>query len=751
MTWALSRGQRPLVRQLPAAREVRVAHQIRSAGKRLAASGVVEPGARDRLADALRAMARAADDHVRAVFRPKIEQALAAVGLNPYSLPERVAEKKLVDELLDRAVTIGRLSLPHLRDAISQNDLKLPDFSLRQLREGDQLLRADRILSVSLDGVYRRGEIYLRFLQQVSSVLFGTRLGRFLTLYLMLPLLGSFATVEGLQHMIGPASKWAFGVEPQVATTESLLGGAAFLFLLMHVALFRRAMLALVRGVWRGVRLVLVDAPLALWRLPLVRRVVDSRLVRWVVRPALPAALVVALVPGWVRWPIAGGVFVLVALLLNLRFGRLLEEVVADGIVRGSRHVTSRILPGAIRLILDLFVRLVELFERGLYRVDEWLRFRPGQSRVVMFVKGVLGTFWFAITYVLRLYVNLFIEPTVNPIKHFPVVTVAAKIIIPFIPAMLEGIAGPASALMGKSLGNSFAAFSVLVIPGLAGFLVWELKENWKLYRATRARTLRPLAIGHHGESIVRFLRRGFHSGTIPKLFTKLRRAAWRGDERGVTRAKEGLHHVEEAIDKFVERQLVSMVNEVPAFRATDVALAHVEIGSNRIRIALACPSVADEPATIRFEQQSGWIVASVAAPGWIDRLDDEQRTIFEIALAGFYKLSGVEIVREQVEQVLAGDGRAAPPYDISDEGMLVWPGGSYDTEIVYDLHASHLGSRVRGATYDGPIIDLQGRHALFGRVPLYWSVWSTTWQQIARGEPPRTVVTGPSLLRARG
>ena len=41
--------------------------------------------------------------------------------------------------------------------------------------------------------------------------------------------------------------------------------------------------------------------------------------------------------------------------------------------------------------------------------------------------------FWFVIAYVLRLYVDLFVEPTTNPIKHFPVVTVAAKILIPFI------------------------------------------------------------------------------------------------------------------------------------------------------------------------------------------------------------------------------------------------------------------------------------------------------------------------------
>jgi hypothetical protein len=58
----------------------------------------------------------------------------------------------------------------------------------------------------------------------------------------------------------------------------------------------------------------------------------------------------------------------------------------------------------------------------------------------------------------------------------------------------------------------------------------------------------------------------------------------------------------------------------------------------------------------------------------------------------------------------------------------------------------------VRGnaASYHGALIDLAGRHALFGREPLYWSVWSTTWQQIQRGEEPMKIIVGPSLLRQR-
>ena len=748
VSWALSLGKRPVVRTLPATREVRIAKRMHGASAKLAACNIPSGDDRDRIADLLHVLAGHSDDQVRRVFRPKLEAALDEVGLHPHSLPERVAEKKLVDEMLDRAVGVGRLTLGDLRDTLSHNDLKLPNLELSQLRTGDQLLRADEILSHSLDGVYRRGEVYMRFLQKISSVLFGTPVGRILTLYLMLPLLGSYAVVEGLQHMIGPIMKKAAGWEPVISSRPSLLGGAAFLFLLIHVRPFRRGMWFALRMLWRAFKLLLFDIPRAIWRNWLVQRLLASAITRWGLKPAIPA-LIVAAFNSFYRWPIAATVFVLFAVTLNSRAGRLIEEVSTDWIVRSSRQVTSRIVPGLIKATLDLFSKLVEFLDRGIYRVDEWLRFRAGQSRIIATAKGLLGVFWFVITYVLRLYVNLFVEPTTNPIKHFPVVTVAAKIILPFTPAILDAVAGPAKQLMGSAMGNGFAGFTVLVLPGLAGFLVWELKENWKLYRATRPEAMRSLAIGHHGETIASFLRPGFHSGTIPKLYTKLRRAAWKGDERGVTKHNDGLHHVEEAIAKFADRQLVSMLNEVAAFGATDVSLEHVEIGSNRIQITIACPSIGPDPSTIRFELQSGWIVAGIPVPGWVESLVDDQRRIFEIALAGFYKLSAVDIVREQVEHALrSSPSRPPPPYDIADEGMVVWPGQGFETEAIYDLRSNKLTPTVRGERFDGELFDLGGRHALFGREPLYWSVWSTTWQQIARGERSMQIIVGPSLLR---
>jgi hypothetical protein len=492
---------------------------------------------------------------------------------------------------------------------------------------------------------------------------------------------------------------------------------------------------------------VLFDGPRALLQRPLVRLLLQSRFVRWVVKPGVPALVGLVLAHGTLRWPLTAALFAVFALGLNSRIGRDVQELLADGLVRSGRQLTSRIVPGAIRWILEIFAELMELVDRGLYRVDEWLRFKVGESRLTLVAKGALRAVWSAVAYFLRLYINLFIEPGVNPIKHFPVVTVTAKLMVPLYPALLSAISGPSRQLMGAALGTSFAAFTVFVMPGVAGFLVWELKENWRLYRKTRPRALSQVAIGSHGESMVGLLRPGFHSGTIPKRFTKLRRAAWKSDERGVARHRAELHHVEDAIHKFADRDLVTMLNEAAPFRITDVAVAGVAIGSNRVQIELACPSRSPERARIAFEQQSGWIVAGIPERGWIDRLDDDQRRILEIALAGFYRRSGVDLVREQLEHALAGDNEP-PPYDISDEGLVVWPGHGYETEAIYDLRAAVPVPRMRGAPWSGELPTLGGHHALFFRESLAWSAWTGAWEQLARGEGPTTIAAGPSLIR---
>src|SRR5262249_9585911 len=115
---------------------------------------------------------------------------------------ERVAYRKLVEELLDPIVARGFTNLGDLRDAASRGDLKLGDVaSPAGFLGGDQLLQTDRALAPSLDGGHRRGEVYLRWLQRFSALAFGTPAGRFLTLFLALPFGGAFVLLKGLEEI----------------------------------------------------------------------------------------------------------------------------------------------------------------------------------------------------------------------------------------------------------------------------------------------------------------------------------------------------------------------------------------------------------------------------------------------------------------------------------------------------------------------------------------------------------------------
>src|SRR5262249_33737917 len=206
----------------------------------------------------------------------------------------------------------------------------------------------------------------------------------------------------------------------------------------------------------------------------------------------------------------------------NSRLASELEETLLDWLASVWLRLSIDLVPALFHLVMAVFKRIIETIDRLLYTVDEWLRFRAGESRWTAAWKMVVGPLWFFVSYVVRLYVNLFIEPTTNPIKHVPVVTVAAKIMAPFTLMLLHEMATCLAQFLNHALANGLAALHVLILPGIFGFLAWELKENWRLYRANQPATLRPDVIGHHGETVRGLLKPGFHSGTIPKLYKRL-------------------------------------------------------------------------------------------------------------------------------------------------------------------------------------------------------------------------------------
>ena len=775
VAWALSFGRTSIVRPLPATRTTRVARSIRRAERRARRARVPAPD-RKILAKLLRWASERADYNVRAALRPVLRDALDGVGLLPANAPERAARAKLIEEMLDQAVSRGFLSIGHLRDALSRNQLKLPNLaSAKELWSGDPLLRLDRRLAEALDGVYRGGEIYLRALQKVSSVGFGTDAGRLLTLYVVLPALSAYVIVVGVGHFVSAIVELLGGHEVKLLNLWSFAVAAALMLALLHHEGVRAVFLRMARTIGEALVLVFLRFPQWVLMRPLMRRFLGgafARAVFWKGAVPLGLTLVIAnLTPLADQRPIiaALGSGMILALLMSVMLtpvGTMIEDAVLDRIGPALQAVSRRVLPGLFRLIVDTFRMLIDLVERVLYRVAEWLRFREGGQRWTIAPKAVFGVAWFAVAYVVRLYITLLIEPEINPLKHFPVVTVAQKLMLTSGKELVSETHHALNTLLsplGAVIAEAISATTVFFLPSIAGFLVWELKENWKLYQGSRPRALEPVAIGHHGETVSALLVAGFHAGTVPKLFVRWRRAAQREDDAQLSGAapgplaggqevqfREGVHEVEEAVDHFVDRELGALLRRASRWTHGPVEVAAVELGTNRIRVRLTCVALGNAPCEIAFEEQSGLLVASVPVAGFLAKLPRESdgHRLFENALGGLYQLAGVDLVREQVEAVLGEQ----VPYDIADEGLVIWPGEGYRTEVVYPLKEPKAGRTltpaVRGDAPAAAPAVIEEAKIRYRLQPIPWTAWVRAWNSASQEGVaiPRLVLGGPLL-----
>lgn len=756
--YVTSFGRRPIKRELPNQREVLMSKHLRSATRRLVTSRLTGQERR-RLTHLLHEAAHSSEHQMRTRLRPLAESTLEEVGLTPQNVPERVAFSKMTEELLDGVANRGFLTMGDLRDAISRSNLKISDLSgPREFFVGDKLLQADRQLSRVLDGVYQRADIYLRWLQRLSAVGFGTALGRFSTRFIFIPYGLAYLTFEAIVHVVellNPHDKETAIVtagalaatvqetgSPVIESVKQNMPAIVFalgtlLLLIIHAAPFRRFLKKTCGYIYSGLRRALYEWPSRFLKLSVVRQVLRSSAAsfirKFLIWPLIPTALVCWALPRlyeripvqpWTNWAI---VLMAMSIILNSRVGRDVEELSTEWLHSTWNRIRVHIFVALFDLVMDFFKRLLEGFERVLYAVDEWLRFKSGETTLSLGTKAILGVFWAGFTFVARFCVNLLIEPQINPIKHFPVVTVSHKIILPLgLPGgLLSQLLQP---LFGE-YSDTVAINTVFLIPGVFGFMAWELKSNWQLYKANRGQNLKPVLVGNHGETFIRLMKPGFHSGTLPKLFLRLRRIDRQRSpsEHSLARSRylDQLHHVHIAIEKFVVRELLHLLREAPDWHVDDISVSRIRLASNNVRIELTCP-LSKEPLLIVFEEQSGWLLADTRHTGWIQNLDDAQRDILLAAIIGFYKLAGVDMVREQIAASFAP---RRIPYDVTEEGLVVWPDGNYSEEAVYNLwHHQVIRPYPRTVARTFLLPTLTTQSLLFVETPLPWDVWAARW-----------------------
>jgi hypothetical protein len=661
--WVRSCSRRPLVRKLTLARRSVLLAHLRAARKHFAR---LTPAVADPLLKLLDREVATADGELREALRPVVRVVLAG-ALPAHHTPEAVARDTIAEELIDTICHRGHARLGDLRDAVARHALKLDDLTPQEFVVGDALLRADAALGRALDGLYQPGEVYLRGIQRGSSLAFGTAVGRWLTKFVVMPFGGAVMAVEFgkyLWHELGmlygfltrligdldgaeeaePVADAAAHAKDKhvelftLPTVVAIVALGVFFLALLHLPPFRAAVGRLFRHLGLALRWAFVVMPLAVWNSPPVRAVRSHPIPSFLAdRFGWPLAAGVAVggtlwafkaswprVGGW-----AGGVFAVLALVLNTPFGRTWQGAVEEAFSDWWRWVRRDMLPNLLGFITWLFREALTAFDRLIYSVDEWLRFREGQSEPALAGKVALAFLWFPLAYVWRFAFYLLIEPQVNPVKHFPVVTVSHKLLLPMVGPIADG----------TGLGLGVVGGVIWGIPGIFGFIVWELKENWRLYAANRPTRLRPLAIGHHGETVYGLLTPGFHSGTVPAAFEKARAALLRERHTGragkVRKAVDELHHAEEAVRDLVARELLAVAHTATAWAELNATTGEVHLGLQRITAEVVFAGHEPTPTLIEFARRNGVIVGRVVADGALGMLTADQRAVWDEAMKG--------------------------------------------------------------------------------------------------------------------
>lgn len=546
-------------------------------------------------------------------LEPRLQQSLDEAGFTPASHREQIAANKLLCELLDNIRRRRHLKFTDVRDVVARNHLRLPDVTLRDVFRGDRLARFDRAAARRLPGVYQPGEFYIKGLQQSSAPLFGTRPGRLALRHLLLPFGVAFLVLKSLDLLL--ALLPSLDIDDELANLWLVGAGGLLLNAIVYSDQVRRVIWMLLGALWSGLRLALIEGPRRLLRWPPVSRLLNTSLVRGLdrqlLRPFLIGAMLVipslgiaSLIEGELVLPdptVLALTLALGLLIRNTPTGRRWLDELTSTAAQFLRRVNETLVIGLVKELLHLFKEVIRRFEQGLHWIEEMLSHHLGESRLELAAKALLLPVWRLLESVMQFYVTVLVEPQINPIKHFPLVTIGHKLMLPFFPIITSFMVGVLDPVLPKWISYPFITITVLLLPGLAGFLVWELKENWNLYAANHgqrraaagdspgpsAEDLAPAVVGHHGETMRGLLHRGFHSGTLPKAFDRLRAVLYaeiRDDADYPWRLRDAKRHlaeVERMVSVFCDRDLVYALDRSGADPAT-----HLSVQARRPRLA---------------------------------------------------------------------------------------------------------------------------------------------------------------------
>ncbi|WP_295539365.1 sulfite exporter TauE/SafE family protein [uncultured Thiohalocapsa sp.] len=618
--WLLSLGRRRLVEPLPFQALLKGMRAMETARARLEEMPwpITDLERFGRVLDALTHQVNARLDEQ---IMPRVQQAMFKADFVPRDHRENVAAQKMQLELLDVIKRRRHLKFTDVRDIVARNILRLPDPTLSEFFRGDRLARFDRTAADALPGVYRPGEIYIKGLQQLSAPLFGTGPGRTISRYLLVPFGAAYLALKSIDLLLELLPDHDRTFHLATFTDVMLLGG--LVNLVMHTGIGRHIAVSLWHGLAATLRFVFFDGLTRLKRWRPLADFLSTGLVRGVgrnlVQPlligTLPLAPIIVLAVFVEEVPIepglwlAGLAFALGTLARNTPAGRRFLDNLSTRVGLYLRRLNQALFIGLIQSLLFFFKEVTRRFSQLLHRVDEALIHHLGERMESRLLKALLAPLWRLAEALIQFYVTVLVEPQVNPVKHFPIVSIGHKLLLPFLPAITAAFLEMSDAVLPKVIAYPLVTLTIVLLPGLFGFFVWELKENWKLYQANHREGLadasrsheqmplavddseplpvEPAAVGAHGESVRALMSRGFHSGALPKAFDRLRkviREEMRDQQpypQRLRRVQRQLEEVQHAFCVFFEREFTFALRE--RCRDPNCTLQRVQTGTPRI------------------------------------------------------------------------------------------------------------------------------------------------------------------------
>src|SRR5262249_13985334 len=140
--------------------------------------------------------------------------------------------------------------------------------------------------------------------------------------------------------------------------------------------------------------------------------------VGYLIKPLAACALLRLWIPElFAGWLSATMTFLAASFVLNSRLALGTGESMIQALVQFYDLLRAVVVRGLIRLIVRAVNLFVDTVETVLFTVDEWLRFRTGDSKAAMAVRTMLALLWFPVSYVSRFYMVVLVEPGLNPIK----------------------------------------------------------------------------------------------------------------------------------------------------------------------------------------------------------------------------------------------------------------------------------------------------------------------------------------------